>query len=426
MGSLFPVLIFVVSNGAFLYRASDSFRAWLKTFEALTQQATLVTLILAVMVVSAYVLSGISSVLLEILEGKHWPVSWFNRLSYRFQRMRLRSLKKAYWDCFLAFDAVKFGLEGDPSKSIPGWVEKLDNSKKALAAAAIRPTPSPYPTNAWQRLTYRCRPSFPKPVISAMLKIRGCREAGLPIPASLLEAAVDGLAPVLSSGTDSSESMSTLSEDCDYLIESIYFSRDRYQAERIRLFNLRRFFYPVDLDADKEQSAIILAPTRMGNIGRTMRSYAQKHYGFDLDVLWTRLQNASQSSDKFYTILQDAKVQLDFFVATTWFAAITTLTWCVLQVAVFRVAIDFVYTAVAGPIIILIAYRLSCRSYGIFADLMRSCVDLFRFKVLTDLHLPLPLGLEEEKKAWQDLANVMGYENLRGDGGRPISVTYKH
>jgi len=58
--------------------------------------------------------------------------------------------------------------------------------------------------------------------------------------------------------------------------------------------------------------------------------------------------------------------------------------------------------------------------------LMRSCVDLFRFKVMTDLHLPLPLGLEEEKTAWQDLANVMGYENSRDESNRTISITYKH
>ncbi len=57
---------------------------------------------------------------------------------------------------------------------------------------------------------------------------------------------------------------------------------------------------------------------------------------------------------------------------------------------------------------------------------MRSCVDVFRFKVLTDLHLPLPPGLEEEKAAWQDLANLMGYENPQSAPDKLISVTYKH
>jgi len=146
----------------------------------------------------------------------------------------------------------------------------------------------------------------------------------------------------------------------------------------------------------------------------------------DLDVLWTRLQNASQSSDKFYTVLQDAKAQLDFFVAIAWFAAMTTTSWLLMHVFIFRLANDFLYVGILGPLVGISAYLLGCRAYSVFADLMRSCVDLFRFKVLSDLHLPLPPGLEEEKAAWQDLANLMGYENPTGQAGKTISVTYKH
>jgi hypothetical protein len=239
---------------------------------------------------------------------------------------------------------------------------------------------------------------------------------------------LEKLEPVLAANSvdKTVKSWSFLDADCDLLIESIYFSRDRYQAERIRLFNLRRFQFPVDLKSVAERSAIILAPTKMGNIGGTMRSYAQKHYGFDLEVLWTRLQNASQSSDKFYTVLQDAKVQLDFFVATTWFAVVTTIAWVLLQLLVFRRPAEFLYIGMIGPVVSVVAYQLSCRAYSVFADLMRSCVDLFRFKVLTDLHLPLPPGLEEEKAAWQDLANLMGYENTQSAPDKLISVTYKH
>jgi hypothetical protein len=254
------------------------------------------------------------------------------------------------------------------------------------------------------------------------------REAGIAIPANVLDDAVVKLVPVLAANSidKTTESWRALDADCDYLIEAMYFSRDRYQKERIGLYNLRQFRFPVDLGAVPERSAIILAPTRMGNIGRTMHSYAQRHYGFDLGVLWTRLQNASQSSDKFYTVLQDAKVQLDFFVAIAWFAAMTTIAWLLLQLWIFRSARDFLYIGVVGPLVTVAAYLLGCRAYSVFADLMRSCIDLFRFKVLSDLHMPLPPGLEEERSMWQDLANLMGYENPTGIGGKPISVTYKH
>ncbi|MGA9355912.1 MAG: hypothetical protein WBV46_19655, partial [Terriglobales bacterium] len=285
----------------------------------------------------------------------------------------------------------------------------------------------PYPKNWFERWTWRFS-HHPEVGLSEMGRIRRKRAAGIEVSAKLLQQAVEKLEPVLgaNSADKTVKSWSCLDADCDFLIESVYFSRDRYQAERIRLFNLRRFQFPVDLNSVAERSAIILAPTKMGNIGGTMRSYAQKHYGFDLEVLWTRLQNASQSSDKFYTVLQDAKVQLDFFVATTWFAVVTTIAWLLLQLLVFRRPAEFLSIGMIGPVVSVLAYQLSCRAYSVFADLMRSCVDLFRFKVLTDLHLPLPLGLEEEKAAWQDLANLMGYENTQSTPDKLISVTYKH
>jgi hypothetical protein len=425
VGSLFPVLVFVVGNGALLYRDSPWFRSRLETVQGLSQQTFLVTALLIAITILAYILSAATSVLLETLEGKHRPVSWFNRFMHRIQRAKLGQLEKSYWLCVYELGDVEEGVNGDATAVPPvsGWIDRLNNAR-----AVPRPGPRfPYPKDRLERWTWRFF-HHPDVGLKEMGRIKRKRAAGIAVSAKLLEQAVEKLEPVLAANSADkiTKSWSCLDADCDFLIESVYFSRDRYQAERIRLFNLRRFQFPVDLKSVAERSAIILAPTRMGNIGGTMRSYAQKHYGFDLEVLWTRLQNASQNSDKFYTVLQDAKVQLDFFVAITWFAVATTITWLLLQLLVFRRPAEFLYIGTIGPVVSVLAYQLSCRAYSVFADLMRSCVDLFRFKVLTDLHLPLPLGLEEEKAAWQDLANLMGYENTQSEPDKPISVTYKH
>jgi hypothetical protein len=425
VGSLFPVLVFVVGNGALLYRVSPWFRSRLETVQGLSQQTFLVTALLLAMTIVAYILSAAASVLLETLEGKHRPVAWFNRLLHRIQRAKLGHLEKSYWLCVYELGDIEEGIKDDPTSVPPvsGWINRLNNAR-----SAPRPGPRfPYPETWLGRWTWRF---FQHPDVGMieMSRIKRKRRAGIAVSAMLLECAVEKLEPILAanSADKTLKSWRSLDADCDFLIESIYFSRDRYQAERIRLFNLRRFQFPVDLKSVAERSAIILAPTKMGNIGGTMRSYAQKHYGFDLEVLWTRLQNASQSSDKFYAVLQDAKVQLDFFVAITWFAIVTTIVWLLLQLLVFRRPAEFLCIGTVGPAVSVIAYQLSCRAYGVFADLMRSCVDLFRFKVLTDLHLPLPPGLEEEKGVWQDLANLMGYENAQSEPGKLISVTYKH
>ena len=425
VGSLFPVLVFVMGNGALLYRVSSSFRDRLQAVQGLTQQTFLVTALLLAITILAYILSAATSVLLETLEGKHRPVSWFNRLLHRMQMAKLEHLEKSYWACVYELGGIEEGINGDPNSVPPvlGWIARLNSAR-----GTPRPGPRfPYPETWLGRCVWRFS-QYPDVGLSEMTRIKGKRAAGIAVSTKLLEKAVEKLEPVLAadSADKTTKLWRSLDADCDFLIESIYFSRDRYQAERIRLFNLRRFQFPVDLKSGAERSAIVLAPTKMGNIGGTMRSYAQKHYGFDLEVLWTRLQNASQSSDKFFSVLQDAKVQVDFFVAITWFAIVTTIAWLLLQLLIFRRPIDFLCIGVIGPLVSVLAYQLSCRAYSVFADLMRSCVDLFRFKVLTDLHLPLPPGLEEEKAAWQDLANLMGYENPQSGPDKLISVTYKH
>jgi hypothetical protein len=217
-----------------------------------------------------------------------------------------------------------------------------------------------------------------------------------------------------------------LDHDCDALKEAIYFSRDKYQAERIRLYNLRKFNFPDDADAGEDASTILLAPTALGNVARTAHRYAEDTYCFDLDVLWTRLDQALRTSDPFYKTLENAKVQLDFYVACASLAWITTAAWLLLHLALLRSVVDFVIIGVVGPLVAHGAYELACRAYKVFADVMRTGVDLFRFKVLTDLHLPLPLGLEEERIAWLTLANVMGYQNLQAPDGSSASFTYKH
>src|SRR5205823_3629053 len=58
----------------------------------------------------------------------------------------------------------------------------------------------------------------------------------------------------------------------------------RHRFERIRLYNLLQFSYPGPFeDMQSRSSAGILAPTAIGNIGRTVRSYALTRYNMDLD-----------------------------------------------------------------------------------------------------------------------------------------------
>lgn len=419
VGSLFPVVIFTCTNGWLTYRASPAFRAWLAKVDGLPQQALLSSALVAAVIVASYVLSATASAILEAFEGKQWPTVWWRWLLHRVQLSKLRHLEESYWACVHELGDIQEGVDPKPKPPLLGWIDRLEDTRSIA-------TTCEYPVSAMDR--WRWRPPHPDVGVKEMNAVRRRREGGRVIPAALLGQAVEKLTLVLqaNSSTGPSAARKALRRDRDYLIEAIRFSRDRYQAERVRLFTLRRFQFPVDAKTGNERSNIVLASTTMGNIGGTIRSYAQNHYGLDIDVLWTRLQNASQSSDKFYTTLQDAKVQVDFFTACTCLAWLTTAVWLIVEVGWLHSLRDFLMIGIIGPLAALGAYVLSCRAYNVFADLMRTCIDLFRFKVLTDLHLPLPAGLEEEKVAWQNLANVMGYENLRNESGGRISVTYKH
>jgi hypothetical protein len=156
----------------------------------------------------------------------------------------------------------------------------------------------------------------------------------------------------------------------------------------------------------------------MGNIGRTIESYSLSRYQLDLDVLWTRFHHAIQASDKFFSLFQDAKTNLDMCVTLWWLTTILTAVWSVRLVAVARLGL-FLTVAIVGPLLGIVWYRMAAQSYRVFADLLRSAVDLFRFDLLKTLALPLPLGPEEERQLWNQLSQQTGYR-------QPATFSYRH
>ena len=433
VGNVFPLTVFVIVNGLLVAETWPPLKNWIAALDG-KEQTLLGTASLAGIIVASYALSAVASAILETFEGRHWPITWFRGGLHRVQLAKLRQLDDGHDTCVHNLDDVIEAIDGNPGGTPPvqSSISALETARRiGQATGQCR-----YPATVWERWLWeyaRRRKNADRPDvgIAEMNAVRRRRESGREIPRDVLRAAVDKLVPVLEAN-DADGAVTApvckraLDADYEYLKEAMYFSRDRYRAERIRLYNLRQFRYPVKANAEVRASAITLAPTTLGNISLTMRSYAQKYYGFDLDVLWTRLQNALRSSDAFFTGLQDAKVQLDFFVTCAWLAWLSTFAWLTAELLVLRSLKGFIIAGVVGPLVAFGAYTLACRAYSVFADVMRTGVDLFRFKLLSDLHLPLPLGLEEERVAWRNLASVMGYLNLEKPDGTKISMTYKH
>lgn len=433
VSNVFPLTVCAIANGLLAAQAWPSFNDWITALNS-TEQTLLGAAGLAGIIVASYALSAVASAILETFEGRHWPVTWFRGPLHGVQLAKLRHLEHRYDACVHGLSEVREGIEGDSRAAVPvvGWITTLDEARRTGQSSGQ----CSYPATPWERRRWQFDRIWKNPPpadvgIAEMGAVRRRRESGQAIPHAVLKAAVDKFRLVLAANdadgaVTASRAKRALDADYDYLIEAMYFSRNKYQSERIRLFNVREFRFPVRAAAAPQQSAIILAPTTLGNISLTMRSYAHNYYGFDLDVLWTRLQNALRSSDPYFTSLQDTKVQLDFFATCAWLAWVSTIGWLVAELWVLRSLKGFLIAGVMGPLVAFGAYTLACRAYSVFADVMRSGVDLFRFKVLSDLHLPLPLGLEEERIAWRNLASVMGYLNLENPDGTKISISYRH
>jgi hypothetical protein len=181
-----------------------------------------------------------------------------------------------------------------------------------------------------------------------------------------------------------------------------------YMAERAL-----QTWFPGDVFEPTPSSDNVLAPTTLGNIARTMRTYALRRYSMDLDIFWTRLQKvmADNTSSKMFETLQAQKTQLDCIVALFFLAVLTGLLWVPALAATHTHGLAFSVLASATPCACWLLYHAACRTYLVFADQVRTAVDFFRFDVLTGYKLALPLGTREEERLWTRLGSRVAYAN---------------
>jgi hypothetical protein len=196
--------------------------------------------------------------------------------------------------------------------------------------------------------------------------------------------------------------------------------RDQYQYvlnrlkdETDRLESTLRFTIPQigHPEPGRGYSSAIIAPTTMGNIGKTMRAYALTRYGLDLDIFWTRFQRtiSNGTNDKFIDLIQGTKSQVDFAVASVFLITAVWLGWVIylLQHGSF---FHLILVAGLGPYVSILSYRLACQNYLVFADQMRTAVDMYRLALLNDFSLPRPANSDEEKDLWNLLGTHVGFD----------------
>jgi len=166
---------------------------------------------------------------------------------------------------------------------------------------------------------------------------------------------------------------------------------------------------------DLYYSRYVLAPTAMGNIAESIRGYARSRYHINLDFIWSRLLKVVQEDESFSGFLSDANTRLDAIIGLFWLTVFSTILWLAYLLYFRRNPLLFLAIGVAGPALAAGWYRIGLQSYLAFAEVLRTAIDLYRFKLLTALHVGLPLNSAAELNTWATLNQVIGYgieENL--------------
>ena len=400
LASVFPLLLFLLASGWMLYRRYPAFKTWLATFEGLKEQAVLYSALAALLLALAYIFSAMNATLLEWLEGKKGLAPILRPWFYWHQQSKLAKIQKQYDETASSAIAI--------ARTLHDCILQIDDAQAVGSKTGV------------------CNASWKKSPEGKTVKklLRRARRGGY-ISFAQLSMAVTALQKLLATnsttikGDQKSKALATAYSD---FRAAIFYARDRSQFNRVQLYNRRQFAYPGsfevnDPSAPEARLQNVLALTTMGNIGQTIRSYAITRYNLDLDIFWSRLQNSIQGNTNYFGLLQDVKVQVDCLVSLVWLSALFSLVWTPWMLAQ-GALLEFGIAGAAG-LLSLWLYSLACNSYAVFADVMRSAVDLFRFKLLDDLHLGLPSRPEEESFLWERLGNITGY-------ARKEIIQYKH
>jgi hypothetical protein len=405
IGSMLPLVLFLAANAVVLRRHSTAIATWLPKVDTLDQKTLLYSALTALLLSLAYILSIMNSLMLEALEGKVGPFRWASAPLYTRQWHSLRHIDQKF--------VRALSRRNEITDAHKAWSRAL---RRGAHAGQARP-----PLTRAQALLWRFRAAG-----WTMALIRFLQSHGWTIAPKLLLRGV-GLVSIALRQNKAGNTGPLVRAQAD-LESAVDYAISRYQFEIRRLLQRRQSDFPgvrpTAMDQPEGPSAnSILGPTTMGNIGRAMTTYTLVRYQLDLDILWTRLQNSLQKDAKdYYSVLQDSKAQVDCAVTLFWLSLVFTLIWPPLLLWLYLdscTVFEFLGIGIVGPLLVGGFYLLACQSYRVFADVMRSSVDLFRFNILQALHLPLPVGSEEEKDLWLKLGIAIGF-------GDKEDFQYKH
>jgi hypothetical protein len=374
VGSFFPTLAFWFANATMLFLFNAPFQEYVRSNIGQTAGLAAVIALAALIGVafSAYAESALLPTFQSLMEGSwHWlPVAFFAPAQMRQYERLEREIAEN-----LRLRGAFHTTAGGQTRA-QAWQASLTTARQAGDGLPVNnftnraPSAREVTTLAWRRR--RSRPisgTLINSSVTALVLDLRANNADLP-------------------GPDGDFAL----ENTRQLLWDLIDYADQYAVSQYRSLVTKRQFSFVKPP---------LAPTRMGNVAKTVQGYAVNRYDLNFELLWSRLQLPAQKDKDFGPLLQSTKTQLDFLISCSALTFLWTLLWAVWFYVTSGPAKVFLGVALLGPLVAYVWYGAAVAQYRTFADVLRSSVDLFRFDLLATLHYPQPDGVKEERQLWQ-------------------------
>jgi len=378
IASFLPAFVAIFVNASIAFATVPAFHDFVIAQKPERNVATLITAggALFAIGVLAFLLSTLTTFQRELLEGKHWIVEKLERLFVSMQEAERAKVEDRLQAIRRERRAVK--RNGEPAQ------RALKAARTAGASSTDVYDPAP----------------IDKLLGPAKEKSEHVEMAELQVIYAELEAALK---------THNANTQHALDDQQRDFLELVEQKRLYVEQQYIDAFNAMQYSFG---------SGRKTAATAIGNVAGALAAYPLGRYGMSMDLFWTRLQHAAHG-DEYFAVVKSAKAQLDALITLFWLLAITFSVWSI-WLAVFSAAFWwFVGVALLGPLICRSVYFLALNSYRGFAEVVRSVIDLYRFKVLGNLHIPLPLDVKAERELWDKLDGFIGYAN-------DSQIAYRH
>jgi hypothetical protein len=160
-------------------------------------------------------------------------------------------------------------------------------------------------------------------------------------------------------------------------------------------------------------------PTRFGNLTAACEHYPMAAYGAGYEFIWPRVQLAIPKDDDNWTLLAEARTQLEYAVLAMLLAMLSCLAWLTILLLTDTSGLRFLLVGLGSWLGFHLFYRVTLEAQRNLTQIIKSMLDYYRWNLLVALHVEKPSDSEAERALWRSLQSISAGIQL------PTPLAYK-